>query len=108
MYGKKPYICSVNTATMKELKMARFDVRLPQEQKTYFEDAAILGGFKTLTEFIAYSLKLQADKIVEKHNAILVSKKDQEIFFDALMNPPQPNDKLKKAAKQYMASVGKK
>jgi uncharacterized protein (DUF1778 family) len=93
---------------MKELKMARFDVRLPQEQKTYFEDAAILGGFKTLTEFIAYSLKLQADKIVEKHNAILVSKKDQEIFFDALMNPPQPNDKLKKAAKQYMASVGKK
>jgi uncharacterized protein (DUF1778 family) len=93
---------------MKELKMARFDIRLPEEQKAYFEDAAILGGFKTLTEFVAYSLKLQADKIVEKHNAILVSKKDQEIFFDALMNPPQPSEKLKEAAKLYIASVGKK
>jgi uncharacterized protein (DUF1778 family) len=94
--------------TMKELKMARFDVRLPQEQKTYFEEAASLGGFKTLTEFIAYSLKLQADKIVEKHNAILISKKDQEIFFDAIMNPPEPSDKLKKAAREYMESVGRK
>ena len=88
--------------------MARFDVRLSQEQKAYFEDAASLGGFKTLTEFIAYSLKFQADKIIEKHNAILISKKDQEIFFDALMNPPQPGDKLKKAAKEYMESVGRK
>jgi uncharacterized protein (DUF1778 family) len=90
---------------MKELKMARFDVRLSQEQKAYFEDAASLGGFKTLTEFIAYSLKLQADKIVEKHNAIIASKRDQKIFFDAIMSAPQPNDELKKAAQRYSESV---
>lgn len=93
---------------MKELKMARFDTRMPQEQKEFFEYAATLGGFKTLTEFVTYSVKLQADKIVEKHNSILASRKDQEIFFDAIMNAPMPNDKLKKAAKRYRESARSK
>jgi uncharacterized protein (DUF1778 family) len=27
--------------------------------------------------------------------------KDREIFFDSVINPPQPNEKLKNAFKQY-------
>ncbi len=68
--------------------MARFDTRMPLEQKEFFEYAANLGGFKTLTEFVTYSIKLQAEKIVEKHNAVLASKKDQEVFFNAILNAP--------------------
>lgn len=86
---------------MKALKMARFDTRMPIEQKEFFEYAASLGGFKTLTEFVTYAVKLQADKIVEKHNAILASQKDQEIFFNAIMNPPRPNEQLMKAAQHH-------
>jgi uncharacterized protein (DUF1778 family) len=93
---------------MKEIEMARFDTRMPLEQKEFFEYAASLGGFRTLTEFVMYSVKLQADKIVEKHNAILASKRDQEIFFNALVNPPLPNSNLKKAAKRYHLSAVKK
>ena len=93
---------------MKEIAMARFDTRMPLEQKEFFEYAASLGGFRTLTEFVMYSIKLEADKIVEKHNSILASRKDQEIFFNAIINPQQPNSKLKKAAKRYNESAGKK
>ncbi len=31
---------------------ARFDARLPKAQKEFFEKAAFLGGFRSLTDFI--------------------------------------------------------
>jgi uncharacterized protein (DUF1778 family) len=92
---------------MKTLKKTRFDVRLPKEQKEYFEYAASLGGFRTLTEFVIYSGNQQASQIVEKHNSILASKKDQEIFFKALLNPQPPSARLKQAANRYKKAVNK-
>lgn len=86
---------------MKAATMTRFDTRLSAEMKGFLEQAAELGGFKTLSEFVIYSAKLQAEKIVDKHNAIIASTKDQEIFFDAITNPGKPNKKLKNAAERY-------
>ncbi len=82
---------------MKTLEKSRFDTRLPKEQKEYFEYAASLGGFRTLTDFVVHSAQVHASAIVEKHNTILTTKKDQEIFFNAIMQPPKPNANLKKA-----------
>jgi uncharacterized protein (DUF1778 family) len=90
---------------MKTMEKARFDTRLPKEQKEYFEYAANLGGFRNLTEFIVFSAQQQASKIVESHNVILASKRDQEIFFDAIMNPSKPNSKLRKAASRYNQAI---
>lgn len=86
----------------------RVDIRLPSEQKDFFEYAKALAGFKTLTEFLIYSVQQQANLIVENHNVILASKRDQEIFFNAIMHPSKPNDKLKKAAQQYNRILKKK
>ena len=86
---------------MKWKGITKFDVRLSAEQKQYFELAANFGGYKTLSEFVIFSVRAQADKIIEKHNAILASQKDQEIFFDTIMNPGKPNKKLKEAATRY-------
>jgi len=43
--------------------------------------------------------------VPKKHNSILSSKKDAKIFFDALMNPPKPNEALKKAVKRYKCKI---
>lgn len=86
---------------MKSTEMARFDARITKEQKELFEYAASLGGFRTLTEFFVSSAQEKAKKIVEEHNAILSSKKDQKIFFDSMIHPPKANAKLKHAAKRY-------
>lgn len=86
---------------METTERARFDTRLPKEQKEFFEYAASLGGYRTLTEFVISSAQKQANKIVEDHNKILASKRDQEIFFNALLKPEKPNENLKNAMTKY-------
>ena len=84
--------------------MTYFDIRLSKEQKEYLEYASRLGGYKTLSEFILTSAKNQADQIVDRHERILASAKDREVFFTALLNPKKPNSRLKAAADRYHKS----
>jgi len=39
---------------------------------------------------------------MSKDNEILKSQEDRDIFFDALKNPPEPNDALKKAKEEIL------
>lgn len=87
---------------------ARFDVRLAAEQKKLFEQAQLLAHYRSLTEFILDAAQQYAHQIIEKHNSILASERDKQVFFDALMNPPKPNAALKKAAARYKQKAGKK
>jgi uncharacterized protein (DUF1778 family) len=89
-----------------DTEKSRFDARLSKEQKDLFERAASLTG-RTLTEFVISSAQKEADKLIEKHYAILASKKDQQIFFSTLMNPPKANTNLKKAVAIYKKSLKK-
>jgi len=86
---------------MKSIEMTRFDARLPKEQKEFFEYASKIGGFRSLTDFIIQSVQLKAEKLVEEHNKIIASRKDQEIFFDLVFSGGQPNEELKSALKEY-------
>ncbi len=90
---------------MKTLEKSRFDTRLTKEQKEFFEYAASLGGFRSLTEFVIFSVQQQANNIIEKRNSILASKKDQEIFFKAIIKPQEPNNKLKQAALRFNKAI---
>ncbi len=87
------------------MQKARFDTRLPKEQKEFFEYAAALGGFRTLTEFVVFSVQQQASQIVERNQAIVASKRDKEIFFDAILNPGKPNAQLKAAAARFKETL---
>ncbi|MFC2120709.1 DUF1778 domain-containing protein [Bacteroidota bacterium] len=80
---------------------ARFDTRLPKEQKQYFERAARLGGFRNLTDFIILSAQEKAKKIIEESELTLASRKDNEVFFNAIENPEKPNSDLISAVKEY-------
>ncbi len=82
--------------------IARFDARLPLEQKIFFEKAAEIGGYRSLTDFIMLTVQERAKEIVEENERILASEKDRKIFFDTLTNPPKPNKKLQSAAKDYL------
>ncbi len=89
-------------------QQARFDARLTKSQKEFFELAAKISGFKSLSEFVIHSTQQVANSIVEKHNAILATEKDRNVFFDTLVNPPKPNKSLKEAAKNYQKQVSAK
>ncbi|MDL5511067.1 DUF1778 domain-containing protein [Arenibacter sp. M-2] len=86
-------------------KIARFDTRWTTEQKEMFEHASSIGGFRSLSEFVFFAVQQRAEEIIEKHEQIISSRRDQEIFANALLNPPSPNSKLKRAAKRYMELI---
>ncbi|MDP4265244.1 MAG: DUF1778 domain-containing protein [Bacteroidota bacterium] len=94
-----------NTKTKAE---ARFDARLSRSQKELFERAAKIKGFKSLSEFVIHITQEASLIIVEQHNAILASKADKKVFFDALIHPPKPNKALKEASKNYLQQVAAK
>jgi uncharacterized protein (DUF1778 family) len=84
---------------------SRFDARLPLETKQQLERAAAIKGFKSLSEFIIHFSSEAALSIIERNNQILASEKDQAIFFDTLLNPPDPNEALIKTAELYKAQI---
>jgi uncharacterized protein (DUF1778 family) len=86
---------------MKTLDKARFDTRLSKEQKELFEYAARLGGFRNLTDYVINVLMEKSTIIIEKHNTILASRKDQEVFFNAITGDIEPINALKSAVSKY-------
>jgi uncharacterized protein (DUF1778 family) len=82
-------------------EQARFDARLPKEQKHFFEKAAYLGGYRSLTDFIMLTVQEKAKEIIKEKEQILASDKDAEIFFDAIINPKKPSKTLKNAYSDY-------
>jgi len=93
-------------ATLRHDK-ARFDTRLPLEQKQLFERAAILGGYRSLTDFVVVTVQSKAKEIIEERERIIASQKDKEIFFDSLFNPPKPNSDLVSAKEIFDTLISK-
>ena len=92
----------INMATEEiNIKNARFDTRLSKEQKAFFEKAARLGGYRSLTDFVVITVQEKAKEIISEHESIIASQKDSEVFFDAVMNPKAPNEALSKANEEF-------
>ncbi|WNJ17209.1 DUF1778 domain-containing protein [Pontibacter sp. G13] len=79
----------------------RFDARLTVEQKELFEKAAVLGGFRNLSDFVIQVAQEKAKEIIEEREQIKLSEEDAVIFYDSLENPPEPNQKLQEALAHY-------
>ncbi len=84
---------------------ARFDTRISKAQKTLFEKAARIAGFRNLSEFVITTVQQRASEIVEKQETILTSERDRSIFFDAITDPAKPNKALRDAARQYESKI---
>ena len=92
----------MNTAIKEQ---ARFDTRLPKEQKQLFEKAAYLGGYRNLTDFIVRTVQEKAKEIIKEKEQVIVSERDSQVFFDAITNSKKPSQTLKKALNDYNAFV---
>ncbi len=90
----------MTTKTIKQDK-TRFDTRLTKEQKQFFERAATIGGFRSLTDFVILTVQEKAKEIIMENENVLSSKRDCEIFFNAVIQAEAPNTELISAVKQY-------
>jgi uncharacterized protein (DUF1778 family) len=78
------------------MRADRLGFRLDRHTKVMIERAAQLEGRK-LTEFCITALAETARRTIEQHETLVLSERDRKAFFDVLMNPPQPGERLKRA-----------
>ncbi len=82
----------------------RLDVRLPEEKKRRIEQAASYLG-QSVSAFTVATLVREAEEVVERFGMMQLSDRDRDAFLSALDNPPQPNARLRKAAKRHAKTV---
>jgi uncharacterized protein (DUF1778 family) len=79
---------------------ARLEARLPIEVMARLKRAAELQG-RTLTDFVVAAADEAARRAIEETEIIRLSLEGQRQIADAILNPPEPNEALKKSARRY-------
>ena len=77
-------------------QVTRLGFRLDSESRKLIERAAKLDRCK-LTEYCVSTLVKAARETIEEHEALVLSARDRAAFFDALVHPPDPNERLERA-----------
>lgn len=85
-------------------EIERFEARISADKKCLLKNAAELSG-RTLTDFVINSAYEAAIRVIQEHQQLNLSVNDSTIFIQALLNPPNPSDRLLKAAKMYKKDV---
>ena len=81
-------------------RSARLEARVSSTQKSLLQQAAALSG-RTLSEFVVASAQEAAARVIEEHQTIRLARAEQKAFVKALLDPPAPNERLKRAARTY-------
>ncbi|MDJ0762860.1 MAG: DUF1778 domain-containing protein [Myxococcota bacterium] len=82
-------------------KKARLELRVSVEDKSLIQRAAFVAGLSQ-TDFILSCVKAHATKTLHAHEVMRLSEQDRNIFIDTFISPPEPNARLRKAAKRYL------
>lgn len=85
-------------------KSARLEARIPEQVYSRLQRAAELRGM-TLTGYLIATAGEAARREVEAADILHLSRQDQIRFAQALIDPPKPSARLKKAARRHAALV---
>ena len=84
---------------------ARLEARLPVDVHAMLKRAAQIQG-RTLTDFVVTAAQEAARHTIEDAEIIRLSAEGQKRFAEALLNPPEPNEALKRAFEHHRRLVG--
>ena len=84
-----------SATTTRTAKRERLEARITREQKVLFQQAAAMRG-QSLSDFIISSAEALAEETIERQT-LTVSARDYAMIMEALLNPPEPNENLKRA-----------
>lgn len=77
------------------------ELRISSADKRIFKRAQKLSGDKSFSSFVVRIVKREAEEIVAKHDRIIVSERDRQLFFDTVFGNTKPNQNLAEAAEKY-------
>jgi uncharacterized protein (DUF1778 family) len=78
---------------------ARLGFRVDARTKTLVERAARLER-RNLTDYCLSALNHAAQQTLERHGSLVLSEADRNAFFEALISPPKPDARLRKALRR--------
>jgi len=80
-----------------QTRTARLEARISPEMLTVVKRAAEMQG-RSLSDFVVAAAQEAALRTIEDTTIIRLSIEDQRLMMDAILNPPEPNAALRKAA----------
>jgi len=69
------------------------------ERAAAYEDTSV-------SDFVLANAVAAAERVIGAQEKIALSTTDWDVFYAALFNPPEPNEKLKDAARRYRERIG--
>jgi len=89
-----------STIDRRSRKEERLEARVTHEQKKLIARAAALRGF-SVTEFVVASAQQAATETIKDFELLTLHEDARDVFVNALLNPPPPNEAGRAAAKRY-------
>lgn len=90
--------------TKQKAKPKRLELRAPADVKSTIERAAKIRG-NSVTDFVLNHARDAAVRVIEEYESLRLREEDRAVFFNALMNPPDPSAHAKAAVERYKAQV---
>lgn len=87
--------------TSEEVKSNIINLKVTAEQKELLEKAASSTGL-SLSDFVLSKSLEAAWENAASHNQLVLSARDWELFVSLMENPPEPNEALKSAMREYL------
>jgi uncharacterized protein (DUF1778 family) len=84
----------------------RLGFRVDGPTKALIERAAGLERRK-LTDFCMTVLTDAARRTIAEHETLVLSERDRAVFFDTLVNPPAPSERLQRAIVEHRRRVAR-
>jgi len=91
-----PGVPAFVSAEERRARGTRLGFRVDAETKNQVERAAALER-RSLTDFCLSALAQASREAIARHESLVLSERDREVFFDALIHAPEPNARLRRA-----------
>jgi len=86
-------------------KEERLEARVTPDQKRLIERAAELRG-SSVTDFVVASAQKAAADTIRDFETLVLRDQARDVFINAILNPPPPNDAARAAAQRYKTQMG--
>lgn len=95
---------SLANSEKRRARGARLGFRVDAQTKKLVERAAALER-RSLTDFCLAALTEATRAAITRHETMVLSERDRQVFFDALVHPPKPNARLRRALRSAQERV---
>jgi uncharacterized protein (DUF1778 family) len=83
----------------------RLGFRLDEQTKGLIERAAQLERRK-ISDYCLTAIAEAARRTIAEHETLNLSERDRTAFFEAMINPPEPSERLARALAEHSRHIG--